>query len=334
MNVRKSTSAKALLSTLRERQTRFRNLTPSRSYHVDLEPDEGRLYEYLEGTLLRGNGLAANRSPFANRLPSGTTLYDFTGSGEWETYGQSEIDLDEDTPGLEQRMDEDSNEVQPEVVRATETDATELYQKRKWASPFEVKDITMDPGQDLFVAAQVMWVRPPRAMESAHLVCIFPDSVDNQHESGLPMHSLSVHLLTLSSFEPHPAACTGALIERVVELPTRIVSLILQVCDDHLYIFASRISEFRIPEALITGWNWKTGQKLFVSRPVDAIRQRADFSPTGGTITNLECNAGKWAADNRGLVAAVAQSVLRCDVHVCARRRGRRASEHAQHLQL
>ena len=37
--------------------TRFRNITPSSDYIVELEADEGRLYEYLEGVLLRGSGI-------------------------------------------------------------------------------------------------------------------------------------------------------------------------------------------------------------------------------------------------------------------------------------
>ncbi len=148
LKVRKSTSAKALLGTLRERQTRFRNLAPSRSYNVDLEPDEGRLYEYLEGVLLRGNGLRATRTP--RPLPSGTTLYDFTQSGEWETLDETDV------PYSSGGLASVETETDPEVIESTEDDAREEYLKRKWASPFEVKDITMDPGQDLFVAAEMV----------------------------------------------------------------------------------------------------------------------------------------------------------------------------------
>jgi hypothetical protein len=36
------------------------------------------------------------------------------------------------------------------------------------------------------------------------------------------------------------------------------------VCDDYIFVFAARISEFRIPESVVRGWNWKTGQLLFV----------------------------------------------------------------------
>jgi hypothetical protein len=150
IKVRKSTSASGLLSTLREHQTRFRNLTPSKSYSVDLESDEGRLYEYLEGVLLRGNGLPANRT---SRLPSGTTLYDFTASSEWETVEEGEETLSQ-SAGQSGQQTFVSNTEQPEVVLSSHEDAREEYHRRKWASPFEVKDITMDPGQDLFVAAQ------------------------------------------------------------------------------------------------------------------------------------------------------------------------------------
>lgn len=149
--VRKSTSAAGLLSTLRERQTRFRNFTPSASYSVDLDTDEGRLYEYLEGVLLRGNGLAATRS---SRLPSGTTLYDLTTSSEWETLEESEEDLGQSRRATSVQRSVGSRDDQPELVVSTEQDAMEQYQRRRWASDFEVKDITMDPGQDLFVAAE------------------------------------------------------------------------------------------------------------------------------------------------------------------------------------
>lgn len=194
--------------------TRFRNISPSSSYLVELEADEGRLYEYLEGVLLRGSGIP-QRSQAGRRsstpLPSAVTVYDLTVEKEWET-----IEVGNEAGGLEEEEEEEveivhepapsssrtvkrrkitsaftaprstasaSNALPPryeidddseeEVILADGDDA-ESYLKRKWfpnpaefAPPFPssaggsgrergnvIKDIAMDPGNDLFVVAR------------------------------------------------------------------------------------------------------------------------------------------------------------------------------------
>jgi hypothetical protein len=210
-----STPAATLLSILRERVTRFRNISPSSSYIVELEADEGRLYEYLEGVLLRGSGIP--QRPQAGRrsstpLPSAVTVYDLTVEKEWETIevsNEAEALLQEDEEDVEiveesapsssrtvkrrkitsaftaprsaaptsidhplqtrYEVDDDSEE---EIIVA-EGDDVDSYVKRKWfpnpqefAPPHQgsgvagrdrgnvIKDIAMDPGNDLFVVAR------------------------------------------------------------------------------------------------------------------------------------------------------------------------------------
>lgn len=209
-----STPAATLLSTLRERVTRFRNISPSSSYIVELEVDEGRLYEYLEGVLLRGSGIP--QRPQAGRrsstpLPSAVTVYDLTVEKEWETIevsneaeilpqDEEDIEIIEESAPSSSRtvkrrkitsaftaprfaaptsidhplqtryeVDDDSEE---EII-VVEGDDVDSYVKRKWfpnpqefAPPHQgsgavgrdrgnvIKDIAMDPGNDLFVVAR------------------------------------------------------------------------------------------------------------------------------------------------------------------------------------
>jgi hypothetical protein len=153
-SIRQSNTAASLLSIVRERQSGFRTIAPSRTFRVDLDRDEGRLYEYIEGTLLRGNGRYASTS----RLPLGATLYDLTASSEWETidaytpsYSLSESRCLEDA-----ELDHDEEE---EVVIIPEgSDDKEQYKRRRWQADFEVKDFTVDPGQDLCIAAEIVSV--------------------------------------------------------------------------------------------------------------------------------------------------------------------------------
>jgi hypothetical protein len=193
--------------------TRFRNITPSSNYVVELEADEGRLYEYLEGVLLRGSGIPPGPQAFrttATPLPSAATVYDLTVEKEWETIEVSKDDaalpleeeeeeveiIEESAPSSSRTVkrrkvtsafstarstvtddqirhrsnyDEESDE---EIVIADGDDA-DSYIKRKWfpnpqefaaasrrqgGQPGErdnrIKDIAMDPGNDLFVVAR------------------------------------------------------------------------------------------------------------------------------------------------------------------------------------
>jgi hypothetical protein len=88
-------------------------------------------------------------------LPHGVTLYDFKTASEWETidshpptYSLAEAKRLEREPAVE--------EEEEEIVYVNEgEDDKDNYQRRKWTADFQIKDFTMDPGQNLFVAAQV-----------------------------------------------------------------------------------------------------------------------------------------------------------------------------------
>lgn len=194
--------------------TRFRNITPSSDYIVELEADEGRLYEYLEGVLLRGSGIPPGPQAIrttATPLPSAVTVYDLTVEKEWETIEVSkegeglplqedeeeEVEIIEETAPSSSRTvkrrkvtsafsstrshvtddqirnrHNDDDESEEEIVIADGDDA-DSYIKRKWfPNPHEfaaalrrqggqtgerdnkIKDIAMDPGNDLFVVAR------------------------------------------------------------------------------------------------------------------------------------------------------------------------------------
>ena len=150
-SVRQSNTAASLLSTIRERQSGFRTIAPSKTYRVNLDDNERRLYEYLEGTLVRGSGSFFS----AGGMPSGASVYDFTTSSEWETieaytpsYSLSE---NKDRETSERHQDEEE-----EVVEIGEdSDDKEQYVVKRWKAGFEMKDFTIDPGQDLFVIGEM-----------------------------------------------------------------------------------------------------------------------------------------------------------------------------------
>jgi hypothetical protein len=112
-----------LLSTLRERLTRFRNFTPKVSNTLEFEEPEGRLYEYLEGILMRGVG--------GRDLPREIAFYDLRKIGDWE-------DDVEVASGVE------------------EEEADEVRKVHKF--DFEVAEFAVDPGMDLLVIAEVRCV--------------------------------------------------------------------------------------------------------------------------------------------------------------------------------
>lgn len=163
---RTSKSAAALVKLLASRQARFQKFAPDSSFRVKLESDEGRLYEYLEGYLIRGNGLKPlSQQQMIQRLmlglnpealiPHGATIYDLTGGdGEWE----DEAETSEDAAARDQEdgptayLEEEAEE---EMIVRDDGDDVEMYKKKRWESEFAVKDVAMDPGQDLFVVAEM-----------------------------------------------------------------------------------------------------------------------------------------------------------------------------------
>ena len=149
-------SSAHLLSTLRERLTRFRNFTPRSEHYFDLTEAEGRLYEYLEGTLMRGLG--------AHHLSTEIAFYDLPKLGDWEDVEDAEDaeddmipwDVEAEAPSsgrplsrLTERMEVDS-----EPIEATEEDIGQAIRRTK-RFDFVISEFAVDPGQDLVVLVEV-----------------------------------------------------------------------------------------------------------------------------------------------------------------------------------
>lgn len=118
----------ALLSKLRERLTRFRNLTPSSTSHIHLGENESRLYEYLEGVLLRSVSV---------RRSTQLAVYDLRKETEWE-------DTADTIAGDE------------EAIEDADLDAMEV--RTVLTFPFNISEMAVDPGQDLLVIAECRYV--------------------------------------------------------------------------------------------------------------------------------------------------------------------------------
>lgn len=119
---------------------------------------------------------------------------------------------------------------------------------------FQIADLTMDPTQDLIVISEL----DPR-----------PDS------PGQPAPAHKLHLLTLSTFEPHPLAARAVLDFPPVDVPAIMPRQLLQVLGDTLVVLVSReganmlqqaddlLAVFGIDmEEELVAWNWKTGEVL------------------------------------------------------------------------
>lgn len=74
---------------------------------------------------------------------------------------------------------------------------------------------------------------------------------------------MEFHLLSLSTFEPHPKA-EQHIIEFPVLLKSRSIMLDFQICDDGLYVLSKGIGplgpEGGLPD-LLYGWQWTTGRR-------------------------------------------------------------------------
>lgn len=127
-------SSVQLLAQLRERLTRFQNLSPAAEKEVQFREAEGRLYEYLEGVLLRSPvdfSMRGLHSTYSRDL----AVYDFRKPDEWEemTVDGSVHDGDVD-----------------EVVDETDTsDHDSIRHQHKEA--FVIHELAVDPGQDLLL---------------------------------------------------------------------------------------------------------------------------------------------------------------------------------------
>ena len=125
---------------------------------------------------------------------------------------------------------------------------------------FPIADLTMDPSQDLIVVSEH---RPFGAARST------------------PTHRY--HLLSLSTFEPHPLAQMPILDYPPACQPFAATRQLLQVMGDTLVILVSRYQIHWLLAGLqglppmgseeeIVCWNWKTGRVLAVS----LVKEAAD----------------------------------------------------------
>lgn len=76
-----------------------------------------------------------------------------------------------------------------------------------------------------------------------------------------------IHLLSLSTFEPHPLA-QDPMLQFPVALPDRNIHLDFQILDDMIHVMSKAMEEEhsneRIPDHII-GWQWTTGRLCVVS---------------------------------------------------------------------
>nr|XP_018260252.1 uncharacterized protein I303_07169 [Kwoniella dejecticola CBS 10117]OBR82410.1 hypothetical protein I303_07169 [Kwoniella dejecticola CBS 10117] len=246
-----------LLSTLRDRLSGFRNFEAKSKNSAKFREAEGRLYEYLEGVLLRNVpppddplrlGRAIGREVAVYELAKGNEWEDVSGRTESEEEDQSVIE-DKPSSYINQptsQMGKHSAKKAEDSSENADTDADEYFDEDQLVNDirkthkfdFEMQDFAVDPGQDLFVVAEV------------------------RHPSHR-QYSLHIHLLTLSTFQPHPKAAKHVL-DWPVTLQTRISSLGFQICDDGLYIL--RNNNGGAKDHLV-GWQWTTGRMAVTLKP-------------------------------------------------------------------
>jgi hypothetical protein len=76
------------------------------------------------------------------------------------------------------------------------------------------------------------------------------------------------HLLSLSTFEPHPRAAQ-AIVAWPMTLPRRRISLGFQICDDGLFVLNHKLPGGAHDQ--VCGWQWTTGRLAVVSHSVDDL---------------------------------------------------------------
>jgi hypothetical protein len=142
-----------LLNDLRERITRFHNFTPKSRQTIPFGEPEGRLYEFLEGVLLRGvnpRGVTGSRA-----LPRDVAVYDLRRLGDWEDIPSGEgsagdsMDVEEVGGGVGDKDEEGS------VVDGDTVDGETVRTIKRF--DFEVAEFAVDPGQDLLVVVEVRY---------------------------------------------------------------------------------------------------------------------------------------------------------------------------------
>ncbi|OCF35179.1 hypothetical protein I316_03221 [Kwoniella heveanensis BCC8398] len=244
-----------LLNSLRERLTRFKNFTPKNSTRIDFQEREGRLYEYLEGVLLRNVP-----QPEMREAGRELAIYDLTKMGEWEDVQESAENKNtaqESTLRYRAGNDEGETDEHEEVLEEGEL-VNDIRRTHKFG--FNMHDFAVDPGQDLFVLAE-------------------------SRRGSRRQYTLHLHLLTLSTFEPHPLAAKPVL-EWPVRLPHKVSTLGFQICDDGLFVL--RNSGAAMKDHLC-GWQWTTGRLAVTVKPggVSTFESFVLLSPSSFIIPSV-----------------------------------------------
>lgn len=138
-----------LLDDLRERVTRFHNFTPKAQHEVRFQEPEGRLYEYLEGILLRGITPTTVDRRGRTPLPRDVAVYDLRSLGEWEDVSSSATRI----PPAAAAGDRGSGTSDAEAESPDDPEEQGIRTIRKF--DFPVAEFAVDPGQDLLVVVRV-----------------------------------------------------------------------------------------------------------------------------------------------------------------------------------
>ncbi|WWC92861.1 uncharacterized protein L201_007822 [Kwoniella dendrophila CBS 6074] len=280
-----------LLNTIRERLTRFKNFKYKSKNQITFKESEGRLYEYLEGVLLRN--IPPNPLMGSREIGKEVAVYELSKSNDWEDVkeddkdkkllnikgviqGQEErISLDRERQNVKRlKLDDNDNDesstslIKEQKQEEKEDDVDEHYDEDQLVNDirkthqfdFDMQDFAVDPGQDLFVVAEVRHPSP------RHYTC-------------------HIHLLTLSTFQPHPKAAQHIL-DWPVQLHTRISSLGFQICDDGLYVLRNNSSGAKDH---LVGWQWTTGRLAVTLKPptVSTFESFILLTPTSFLIPSV-----------------------------------------------
>ncbi|WVQ78982.1 hypothetical protein IAT38_001074 [Cryptococcus sp. DSM 104549] len=239
-----------LLATLRERITRFKNFRPKNITEVNFQESEGRLYEYLEGVLLRSLPVFTMMGRDIGRE---VAVYELGKLGEWED--------DHGTEGRGGR--EASMGVDDQVSNMDENEDEHSYLRRTKKFDFQMMDFVVDPGQDLFVVGE-------SRVENRNTTIIF-------------------HLLTLSTFERHPRAANPELVwpGPVTSLTTRNSQLGFQISDDGLFVLRNNIRGGGRDK--LCGWQWTTGRLAvtLTAEPRETFESFINLTPSSFAVPSV-----------------------------------------------
>ncbi|WVR08002.1 hypothetical protein IAU60_005046 [Kwoniella sp. DSM 27419] len=220
-----------LLKLVSDRLKRFHRFKERNKTRIDFQESEGRLYEYLEGILLRNVPVRGQRE--AGRE---VAVYDLAKMGEWE-------DVEDQSPATDQEAETETADMEDgRVVEETEL-VNDL--RRTYKFDFNMADFAVDPGQDLFVLAEL---RP----------------ATQANVGRTASYTLYIHLLTLSTFSPHPLAAK-AVLEWPTTLGSTSSSLGFQICDDGLFILRNNAPAHQGDH--LCGWQWTTGRLAVTLKP-------------------------------------------------------------------